>query len=45
MKTYLNLVLACLFATMTLAQKKSVKIVFDVASGNTGVHKSAIKHM
>ncbi|MCK0157815.1 DsrE family protein [Cellulophaga sp. F20128] len=45
MKTYINLVLACLFATIALSQEKPVKIVFDVTSSNIGVQKSAIRHV
>ena len=45
MKTIVNLVIMCLFSTMVLAQEKPVKIVFDVTSGNTKVHESAIRHM
>lgn len=45
MKTYINLILACLFTTMIFAQEKPVKIVFDVTSSNTGVHESAMRHV
>ncbi len=45
MKTYINLILACLFTTMIFAQEKPVKIVFDVTSSNTSVHESALRHV
>ena len=45
MKKYFNLFTALLFATMVFAQEKPVKIVFDVTSNDTAVHKSAMRHV
>lgn len=45
MKRYLKLVLACLISVMGFAQEKPVKIVFDVTSNNTDVHKSTVRHV
>lgn len=45
MKTYLSLVFTLLIVTMSLAQEKPVKIVFDVTSSNTEVQESAIRHV
>lgn len=45
MKTYINIIIACLITTLTFAQEKPVKIVFDVTSGNTSVHESAVRHV
>ena len=45
MKTISNLILALLITTLSFAQTKSVKIVFDVTSSNTKVHQSTIRHV
>ncbi|MFX0557636.1 DsrE family protein [Maribacter sp. CXY002] len=45
MKTIVNLAVMCFFSIMVLAQEKPVKIVFDVASSNTQVHESAMRHV
>ncbi len=45
MKKYINLIIALLFTSTIFAQDKPVKIVFDVTSSNTDVHKSAMRHV
>lgn len=45
MKTFINLIIACFFSAIALAQEKPVKIVFDVTSDNTKVHQSAMRHV
>jgi intracellular sulfur oxidation DsrE/DsrF family protein len=45
MKTILNLIVVCLFSTLLFAQEKPVKIVFDVTSSDTKVHKTAVRHV
>ena len=45
MKTFINLIFALFVTTITVAQAKPVKIVFDVTSSNTKVHKSTIRHI
>jgi intracellular sulfur oxidation DsrE/DsrF family protein len=45
MKTFINLIFALVISTITFAQEKPVKIVFDVTSSNASVHKSAIRHV
>ncbi len=45
MKTFINLMVVCLFCTIALAQEKPVKIVFDVTSNSTKVHESAMRHV
>jgi len=45
MRNYLNLFIAILFTTIVFGQEKPVKIVFDVTSSNTAVHKSAMRHV
>ena len=45
MKTFINLIIAFVITTMSFAQSKSVKIVFDVTSSNTKVHQSTIRHV
>tara|TARA_R110000868_G_scaffold9349_10_gene46832 strand:+ start:9553 stop:9933 length:381 start_codon:yes stop_codon:yes gene_type:complete len=37
--------MVCLFSAVIFAQEKPVKIVFDVTSGNTSIHESAVKHV
>ncbi|MFH4965530.1 DsrE family protein [Gaetbulibacter sp. M235] len=45
MKNYLNIFIAILFTSIVFSQEKPVKIVFDVTSNNTAVHKSAMRHV
>ena len=45
MKTIVRIMLLCFFSTLTYAQEKPVKIVFDVTSKSTSVHESAIRHV
>ena len=45
MKTYVKILLLCLFSTAVFAQEKPIKIVFDVTSSNTKVHESAMRHI
>ncbi|GGK32033.1 hypothetical protein GCM10007962_27970 [Yeosuana aromativorans] len=45
MKYYFKLLIALLITTIAFAQEKPVKIVFDVTSSNTDVHKSAVRHV
>ena len=45
MKTIINLIVAFVVTTMTFAQAKPVKIVFDVTSSNSKVHQSTIRHV
>ncbi|PKQ46420.1 DsrE family protein [Confluentibacter flavum] len=45
MKSYLNLILACLITSAIFAQEKPVKIVFDVTSDDPSVHKSTVRHV
>lgn len=45
MKTFINLILALAITTLSFAQTKPVKIVFDVTSSNTKVHQSTIRHV
>ena len=45
MKTYLSILLTIVITTITFAQEKPVKIVFDVTSNNTSVHQSTIRHV
>lgn len=45
MKNHIKLILALLISTMTFAQEKPVKIVFDVTSSNPDVHKSTMRHV
>jgi len=45
MKNIINLIIAVAISTMTFAQEKPVKIVFDVTSSDTSVHEAAIRHV
>ena len=45
MKTFINLTIAFAVITMSFAQTKPVKIVFDVTSSNIKVHQSTIRHV
>ena len=45
MKHYFKLLIALFITSMVFAQEKPVKIVFDVTSSNTDVHKSAVRHV
>jgi intracellular sulfur oxidation DsrE/DsrF family protein len=45
MKHYFKVIIALFITSMTLAQEKPVKIVFDVTSNNTEVHESAVRHV
>lgn len=45
MKKYAFLCLAFFLTLTIVAQEKPVKIVFDVTSGDEGVHSSAIRHV
>ena len=45
MKKLLFILTGCLMAIMCTAQTQPVKIVFDVTSGESGVHQSAMRHI
>jgi len=45
MKKLIQLVLALFIMNIAFAQEKPIKVVFDVTSGNTDVHKSAARHL
>ncbi len=45
MKNYIKIIIVLLVSTMAFSQEKPVKIVFDVTSNNTDVHKSAVRHV
>lgn len=45
MKKLIQLALALFITNIALAQEKPIKVVFDVTSGNTDVHKSAARHL
>lgn len=45
MKKLLFLLIGFLVATICVAQTQPVKIVFDVTSGEVGVHQSAMRHI
>ena len=45
MKTYAILFIACFMSLSLVAQEKPVKIVFDVTSGDEGVHSSTMRHV
>lgn len=45
MKYYSKFIIALFITTMTFAQEKPVKIVFDVTSNDTAVHESAVRHV
>lgn len=45
MKHYYKLLIALFITAITFAQERPVKIVFDVTSSNTDVHKSAVRHV
>lgn len=45
MKTYIQVITACLISIFTFAQETPVKIVFDVTSSDTKVHKTTVRHI
>lgn len=45
MKKFVKLALAVFITNIAFAQEKPIKVVFDVTSGNTEVHKSAARHL
>jgi len=45
MKKLIQLALALFITNIAFAQEKPIKVVFDVTSGNTDVHKSAARHL
>ena len=45
MKNYISLIIVLVFTATLFAQEKPVKIVFDVTSSDTSVHKSTIRHV
>ena len=45
MKKNFTLLIASLIIATTFAQEEPVKIVFDVTSNNTSVHKSTVRHV
>ena len=45
MKRYLTLFIALGISIFSFAQENPVKIVFDVTSSNTDVHKSTVRHV
>lgn len=45
MKTIINVILVFLFSALLFGQEKPVKIIFDVTSGTTSVHESAVRHV
>ncbi|GAA4269522.1 hypothetical protein GCM10022257_16230 [Hyunsoonleella aestuarii] len=45
MKTFFTLLLVGLITGMAFSQEEPVKIVFDVTSNNTSVHKSTVRHV
>ena len=45
MKHYFKFLIALFITSMTFAQEKPVKIVFDVTSNDTAVHESAVRHV
>ena len=45
MKKLITLALALFIINIAFAQEKPIKVVFDVTSGNTDVHKSAARHL
>jgi len=45
MKKLIQLILALLITNIAFAQEKPIKVVFDVTTGNTDVHKSAARHL
>ncbi|RKN82286.1 DsrE family protein [Ulvibacterium marinum] len=45
MKKLIKLALALFITNIAFAQEKPIKVVFDVTSGNTDVHKSAARHL
>lgn len=45
MKKIFTLLIASLITATTFAQEEPVKIVFDVTSNNTSVHKSTVRHV
>jgi len=45
MKTYIQVIIVCLISIFTYAQEKPVKIVFDVTSSDTKVHKTTVRHI
>ncbi|WP_298238808.1 DsrE family protein [uncultured Algibacter sp.] len=45
MKKIFTLLIASLITAITFSQEEPVKIVFDVTSNNTSVHKSTVRHV
>lgn len=45
MKKYIKMVIALFIMNIAFAQEKPIKVVFDVTSANTDVHKSAARHL
>jgi len=45
MKKLIQLALALFITNIAFAQDEPIKVVFDVTSGNTDVHKSAARHL
>ncbi|MEO9891356.1 hypothetical protein [Aurantibacter sp.] len=45
MKNLIVVGLTLLITNISYAQEKPIKVVFDVTSGNTDVHKSAARHL
>ena len=45
MKKFVFLFIGCLISFVTISQSQSVKIVFDVTSGDISVHQSAMRHI
>ena len=45
MKKLITLALVLFIINIAFAQEKPIKVVFDVTSGNTDVHKSAARHL
>ncbi len=44
MKTFCTVLIACFVNTLVWAQSRPVRIVFDVTSGDSLVHQSAVRH-
>jgi len=45
MNTFLKIVLALVVSNLAIAQEEPIKVVFDVTSANTDVHRSAARHL
>ncbi|CAM3575466.1 DsrE family protein [Zobellia roscoffensis] len=45
MKKYIQLAMVLFVTNIAVAQEKPIKVVFDVTSANTDVHKSAARHV